>query len=94
MPCSPLPSTPALSPPSTFLCQAQLPPPPYIHPPPTRPVATAVLLQFMGSLRQLSTVEGEGGEVEGDRDGERQQGKRHEEMREVERRGTRTIKIY
>lgn len=32
MPCSPLPSTPALSPPSTFLCQAQLPPPP-LHPP-------------------------------------------------------------
>ena len=26
MPCSPLPSTPALSPPSTFLCQAQPPP--------------------------------------------------------------------
>lgn len=59
---NPLPAPPplALSPPFTSLSLSAPPPHPYIHPPPTRPVATAVLLQFMGSLQQLPVVEGKG----------------------------------
>lgn len=78
LPCSPFALSP-LSCLSPSLCQAQTPPLTFTLPQP-RPVATTVLLQFMGSLQQLSR-----GEVEGKEGWRETTGEETWEMREGRR---------